>query len=487
MSTVEKNKSRQLNFAEAMVLLVFFISFLIWGAMVGKLPTGMSVLICGVVAAAYGMSFLKISWENMYQSIQRVFLSGIGAILILLFVGVITGSWLAAGTTPMLIYYGLKMITPGSFLVVAFLLCSIVSMATGSGWSIIGSFGVALMGVALGLGINPAMAGAAIAAGSYLGDKWSPFSDVPNLCAAVTKGTSFDIFMAEIPTTLPGFLAAIVIYIIIGLRFKGAELDTSLLAPILQGLESTYKFNMLLLIPPIFVIGAGILKWPTLPSLFGSGLLGAGCGILIQGRKFADVFKIMYSGNKSATGIESLDKLLSGGGLGNMMSLILIIMCAFMFAGIIDEMGLLTVIMQRLSKLATSRGNLTLISAITTILGIYMSSSVYVSCIVNGRMWGESYERCGMDKVKLGQTLCEAGSHLGMVVPWSGGALIMMNTLGVSWNQYTPYLFNNWISLILLIVFAYMGKFNIPYVPEGEAASERAQNCPQMAPKATEA
>lgn len=460
---MNKNKmGRNLNFAEAICLLIFFIAFLIWSATIAKLPTGMSVLLCGVVAGVYGMFILKIPWNEMYKSIQDVFMSGIGAILILLFVGVITGSWLVAGTTPMLIYYGLKFITPSLFLVIAFILTSIVAMATGSAWSIIGSFGVALMGVALGLGINPAIAGAAIAAGSYIGDKWSPFSDVPNLCSALTKGTSFELFGVMIPTVVPGYIISIIIYFILGLNTSNSNIEISLLNPILSGLESSYNFNIFLLIPPLFVIIAGILKWPTLPSLFGSGLIGAVCGIVFQNKSFIDVFAVMYSGFTSNTGIEALDKLLSGGGLGNMMSLILIIMCAFMFAGIIEKMGLLTIILDKLIVLATNKGHLTLVSALTTILGVYMTSSVYVSCIVNGRMWGDAYEKVGMDRKKLGQTLCEAGSYAGLIVPWSGGALIMMSTFGLNWFEYTPYLFSYWISLILLIVYAYMGKFNIP-------------------------
>lgn len=454
-------RSRNLNFFEAVCLLIFFIVFLIWSATIAKLPTGMSVLLCGVVAGVYGMFILKIPWNDMYKSIQDVFMSGIGAILILLFVGVITGSWLAAGTTPMLIYYGLKFITPSLFLVVAFILTSIVGMATGSAWSIIGSFGVAMMGVALGLGINPAIAGAAIAAGSYIGDKWSPFSDVPNLCAAVTKGSSFDLFGVMLPTVLPGYIVSVVLYFILGLNTSSTNIDYSLLNPILTGLEATYNFNIFLLIPPIFVIIAGILKWPTLPSLFGSGLLGALCGVVFQNKSFTEVFSVMYGGFTSDTGIDTLDKLLSGGGLGNMMSLILIVMCAFMFAGIIERMGLLNVILNKLILLATNKGHLTLVSALTTILGVYMTSSVYVSCIVNGRMWGDAYEKVGMDRKKLGQTLCEAGSYAGLVVPWSSGALLMMNTFGLSWYEYTPYLFNYWVSLFLLIAYAYMGKFNV--------------------------
>ncbi|MEG2097369.1 MAG: Na+/H+ antiporter NhaC family protein [Pseudoflavonifractor sp.] len=459
MGKVKETAARKLKFAEALAFLMFFIVFLIWAATKAKIPTGMAVLLCGVTAGAYGMFVLRISWDVFFDSIQKVFMRGIGAILILLFVGIIIGSWLVAGTTPMLIYYGLKIISPSAFLALAFLLCSIVSMATGSGWSIMGSFGIALMGVAIGLGISPALAGAAIASGSYVGDKLSPFSDVPNLNSALTHGTAFDICKAEIPSSIPGIVVSVVIYLVMGMRYSGGEMDYSLITPILEGLENTYHFTPLLLLPAILVIVAGVLKWPVLPSLFASGLLGGLCGMIFQGQSFSVVCKIMYSGFTSNTGLESIDKLLSGGGLNSMLSLILTIMCAFMFAGIIDEMGLLNVLLDKVSRMASRRGNLILASVLTTILGTYMTSSVYVTCIMNSRVWGEAYDRAGLDRIHLAAVLTEAGSPSGLLVPWSGGALLMMSLFGLQWWEYTPYLFYFWVSIALVVAYGYMGKF----------------------------
>lgn len=452
-------RSRPLSFVEALILLVFFVVFFILAATYWKIPTGMSVLLCAVVASAYGMLVLKISWEEMYRSIEQVFHRGIGAILILLFVGIIIGSWLVSGTTPMLIYYGLKMISPTIFLMIAFLICAIVSMATGTGWGIMGSFGVALMGVAIGLGINPALAGAAIASGSYIGDKFSPFSDVPNLNAALTKGNSFDLVRAEIPTTVPGIIGASILFLILGLQYRSGVMDKSLVNPILQALENNYTFNLLLMIPAIFVIIGGVLKWPILPTLFGSGLIGGVLGMIFQGRSFAEVATIMYSGVTADTGLEALDKLLSGGGLGSMLSLILIVMCAFMFAGIIDRMGMLPAILEKTSRSVTKRGHVILASSITSILGVYLTSSVYVSCILNSRIWSEVYDRVGLSRIHLGVVLTEVTSPVGLIVPWSGGALLMGTLFGLDWHQYVPYLFYYWISLALLIIFGYTGKF----------------------------
>lgn len=463
MKEKQVKSSRKLNFTEAMVLLIVLVTFLIWGAVVAGLPTGMSVLSCGIIAATYGMSVLRIKWDNMLKDIMKVFNTGMGAVLILLMVGLITGSWLSSGTTPMLIYYGLKVISPAIFLVVSFIVTAVVGMATGSAWAIIGSFGVALMGVATGLGIPVPLAAASICAGSYLGDKWSPLSDITNLSSAVTEGNSFDLFGTMIPTEIPSIIGATVIYSILGLRYRGGVVDGSLIDPILDGLSNTYTFTPLLLIPPLIIIVLAIKQKPILPVLILGVLSGAFFTVVIQGTSISDALSILYDGYTASTGEASIDALLSGGGLASMMNLILIIFCAFIFAGIIETMGLLDVILERLIKLSNSKGNLVLVSVATTILGVYLSSSVYVSLIVNGRMWKPAYEGAGMHSQVLGRTLTEAGSYTGAIVPWSGGALIMLSTFGVHWYEYVPYLFNHWISMAFVIIFAYTGKYLKPY------------------------
>ena len=222
MKEKKKRASRKLKFIEALVLLFILVSFLIWCSIFAKVPTGMAILTCGIIAAIYGMFILNITWNDMLEEIMKVFKVGMGAVLILLMVGLISGSWLSSGTTPLLIYYGLQIISPAMFLMVAFIVTAVAGMATGSAWAIIGSFGIALMGVATGLGIPTPIAAAAICAGSYLGDKWSPLSDVTNLASAVTEGTSFDLFATMIPTALPGVIGAIIIYGIMGTSMRVA-------------------------------------------------------------------------------------------------------------------------------------------------------------------------------------------------------------------------------------------------------------------------
>jgi NhaC family Na+:H+ antiporter len=456
---MERTK-RTISFPEAMGLLLSFVAILMWGALKGKIPTGMSILLCATVTSIYGMFFLKNSWDDILNGILKVFGIGMPAVLILLMVGLITASWLASGTTPILIYWGLKILKPSIFLAAAFIITSIASVATGSGWAIIGTFGVALMGIAEGLGVPIGVAAGAICAGSYLGDKWSPLSDSANLAAAVAGQDVFHLFKSMFSTTGIGAIAAIVIYMVMGMGYAGnGNADASAILPIIQGLEGAYNFNILLVLPPLLVIFFAARKKPILPVLVVGVASGAALAVIFQGIAFNKIIKILYSGYSASTGVEGIDKLLSGGGMSSMMGLILIIFCAFIFAGSVETIGVLDAVLEKLTKLTKSRGSLVLTSLITSVLAVYLSSSVYVSLILNGRMYVPAYEKAGLHKVNLSRTIVEAASYSGAYVPWSGGALLMLGTLGVTWNQFAPYLFNHWISMALVVIFAFTGKF----------------------------
>lgn len=462
---------RTITFGEAMGLLLAFVSILMWGALKAKIPTGMSILLCATTASVYGMFVLRYAWDEILKGILKVFSVGMPAVLILLMVGLITASWLASGTTPILIYWGLKILKPSIFLAAAFIITSIASVATGSAWAIIGTFGVALMGIAEGLGVPIGVAAGAICAGSYLGDKWSPLSDSANLAAAVAGQDVFHLFKSMFSTTGIGAAAAIVIYMVMGMGYaNGGDVNASAILPIIQGLEGAYNFNLLLILPPILVIVFAAMKKPILPVLVLGVASGGALAVLVQKIPFTKMLSILYSGYTSGTGIEGIDKLLSGGGLSSMMGLILIIFCAFIFAGSVEVIGVLDAILAKLTKLTQSSGSLVLTSLVTSVLAVYLSSSVYVSLILNGRMYVPAYEKSGLHKVNLSRTIVEAASYSGAYVPWSGGALLMLGTLGVTWNQFAPYLFNHWISMALVVIFAFTGKF----MEKAETSADKA-------------
>ncbi len=473
-------EKRNATFAEAVILLLSFVGIMSWGAMVGKIPTGMSVLLCGILTATYGMLVLHFTWDEIQSNILKLLGIGMPAILILLMVGLITASWLASGTTPIIIYWGLKIINPSVFLVSAFLLTAMASMATGSSWAIVGTFGVALLGIAQGLGIPVGIAAGAIVAGSFLGDKWSPLSDSANLAAAITGTNIIKLVTIMIPTSGVAAVAAAILYGLVGIFLHSSgSIDTSILNTIMGGLAKTYHFNLWLLLPPAVVIYLAIKKKPILPVLIIGVALGTILAIIVQGVPVDKMLNILYNGNKAATGVASIDKLLSGGGLASMMSLVLILFCAFTFAGAVECIGILDALLNKLKAITSSPGSLVLTSLVTSILTVYLSSSVYVSMILNGRMYGPPYEKAGLEKANLSRSILEAACYSGAYVPWSGGALVIMGSLGVSWNEYMPYIFSHWIAVVLVVIYAFLGKFTEKNVPLEEAPEASLATIPE--------
>lgn len=466
----KKRDERKISFTEALILLIVVIVIIILNAMKFKIGTGLSVLSVAMIVAAYGMLVLHIPWDGMMNEMLKVFQNGMGAVMILLMVGFISGSWTASGTTPMLIYYGLKLISPPVYLIVAFLLCAVLGMATGSAWAIISSVGLALMGVAQGLGIPTAPAAAAIAGGAYVGDRWSPFSDVPNLASACTRGTSFDVFKAMIPSEIPAIALSVILYGILGVRYASGAFDNSAVIEIQTALSQVYHWNILLLLPLVIVIGGVAMKFPIIPTLAVSSLAAILEAIVFQGMGGAAAYNVLYSGATANTGNAAIDSLLSGGGLTSMMGLILIIFCAFAFAGIIERVGLLKTLLNDLAARSRSRGMTILLSMISGIASVYLTASVYVAEILNCRIWNGVYEKQGMSTLMNARTQNGGMSNWGMIVPWSGGVAVMANCFGLTWSQYAPYLFCTWASMFFILLWGFLGKFVIPLETEEKAA-----------------
>lgn len=458
-----ERKPREIGMVEAILLLIVVVGVILVNSIFLKIGTGLSVLSVAMIVAAYGMLFLRVPWEKMLDEILKTFQVGMGAVLILLMVGILGASWIISGTIPMLIRYGLQLINPSVYLLIAFLLCVVLGVAMGSAWGLIGSVGLALMGVAQGLGIPAPIAAAAIAGGAYVGDMWSPFSDIPNLAAATTRGNSFDVFRAMIPTQIPALIVSVAFYLILGIMTsKSGSYDNSSVLAIQNTLSGVYQWNILLLIPPVIVIVGSVMQFPTIPVLTASALVSVAQAVIHQGMDFAAAFNALYNGSVSNTGIEAIDGLLSGGGMLNMMSLILIIFCAFIFAGILEGCGVLNPIMTKLTSVTKSRGLIILISMLTGILSIYLTASVYVAIILNTRIWAEVYRKNGMSTLNLARTMAGGISNWGMIVPWSGGVVMIAGVYGIGWTQYVPFLICTFASMFFIILFGFMNKFIIP-------------------------
>ncbi|WZL74371.1 Na+/H+ antiporter NhaC family protein [Clostridiaceae bacterium 35-E11] len=466
---------RKVTFSEAMILLIVIVGIMIWTALIAKAPTAMGVLYCAIVCAVYGI-LLGFKWDDMFVSVLDVVKTAMPALYFLMLVGFVSASWIASGTIPYMIYMGLKIIHPSIFLFAAFLLTAIASMVTGSSWAILTSLGLALGGISTGIGIPLPMAAGAIVSGCFLGDKWSPLSDTPNLSAASTGQHIIKLFANMIPTSGFGAILAGIGFLAMGFILSTSQsADTTAVAELMNGLSSNFNFNILLLIPVIFVFVMAALKFSILPVLS----IGVGIGMveamIFQGKTFAALTGIIWKGYVSETGIEVIDSLLSRGGAMSIAGLVMLLFAAFTFAGLIEKIGVLDAIMEKLFKIIKSTGSLILCSLITSIATVFLSSSVYVSIILNGRMYEKAYKRKGLDIINLSRTITEGSAYFGAMCPWSGGALLVISSLGVAPWSYLPFVFGCWGSLFFTILWGYIGKYlpNAEYDEDGNLIDDK--------------
>lgn len=417
------------------------------------IPLVLGALVASIVA----IWRLGYTWEEIEEGIITTISGTMQAILILAIIGMIIGTWILGGIVPTLIYYGLQILSPGLFLVASCLLCCVVSLATGSSWTTAGTVGIALMGVAAGLGVPAPMAAGAIISGAYFGDKMSPLSDTTNLAPAMAGATLFDHVRHMIYTTGTSLVIALIGFSILGAGFAGKALDTANINAILELMRNNFNLSPLLLLIPIIVIIMVAKKVPAIPGLFIGTLLGGLAAILFQGASFAGVMDAMQNGVVSETGNEILDTLLTRGGYQSMMWTISLILAALTFGGILEKTGMLESIGKVVLRFAKSTGSLVAATVITSIVTNIMAGDQYLSIVLPGKMYKEEFHKRGLAPRNLSRCLEDAGTLTSPLVPWNTCGATMSTYLGIPTAEYLPYCFLNLVNPIVSIIFGFTG------------------------------
>lgn len=414
------------------------------------------LILAGVVAALIGLR-LGYHWEEIQEGIVEGITIAMKAILILLAVGILIGTWIVSGVIPLMIYYGLEWLSADVFLMAACLICGVASLATGSSWTTVGTVGVVLIGIAEGLNIPLAMAAGAIVSGAYFGDKMSPLSDSTNLAPAVAGSNLFEHIRHMVYTTVPAFVIAVVIYAAMGFLVSGGQIELNQLNLIQETLADSFRMNPLLLFPPLLVVVMVALRVPPLPALLTAAAAGALLAIFFQGTSLSSVLGVAQSGYQSETGVAEVDKLLSRGGLDDMMWTVSLIICALGFGGIMERTGMLAVIGESILALARSTGQL-ITATVATCIGMnIVAPDQYLSIIVPGRMYRGAYASRGLDARNLSRTLEDAGTLSSPLVPWNTCGAFVYGALGVSALSYAPFAFLNLLTPLIAIVLASTG------------------------------
>ncbi len=464
---MKEKTQRQISFAEVLFVLLFLIISLMATIMLFGGDPHIPILVTTVVASIVAIR-AGYKWKDVEDGIIDGIKMSMQAILILMIVGALIGVWILAGVVPTMIFYGLKILSPGIFLVATCLICCIVSLATGSSWTTAGTVGVALIGVGMGLGMPLPMVAGAIISGAYFGDKMSPLSDTTNLAPAMAGSDLFDHVKHMIYTTAPSLVIALILYGILGARYAGKELDVAGINELLEGLAGQFAINPLLFIPPLMVILMVVFKVPAIPGLIGGVMLGGVFAAIFQGSGMGAIIEAAHYGFVSETGIIEIDELLTRGGLDSMMWTVSLIMIAMSFGGVLERTGMLNALLEKVLKVVNSTGSLVLATVLYCFFINLTSGDQYMSLVVPGRMFKDAYAERGLHPKNLSRVLEDAGTLSSPLIPWNTCGAFMFTALGVHPFAYLPYAFLNLLNPVMSVIYGYTG-ITMEKLPEAEA------------------
>jgi len=430
-------------------------------------------------------------WDALEGAIANGVSVTVNAILILLMLGAVIGAWIISGTVPAMIYYGLKLIDPGAFYVTTCIVCALASLSIGSSWSVIGTIGLGLFGVATTLGLSPEITAGAIISGAYFGDKMSPLSDTTNLAPAVAGTDVFTHIRHMTWTTVPAMAIALAIY---GLLDLGLDVTAPAggVGQKLHYLEETFNVGPHLLLPIVIVVILAALKFPALPAMMLSALAGIVLSLIFQQKLLLDfaatnnlndvslmikgVWTALFNGYIATTPDMELNELLSRGGMSSILNPMWLVISAMMFGSIMAHAGFLQRLIRGVMSLATTSGGLIVVTVLTCIGVNVIAADQYISIVLPARMYRIEFRKKNLAPENLSRTLEDAGTVTSPLVPWNTCGAFIYGVLGISAFSYAPYCFFNILCPVIAVIYGMLNfKVTMLEAPDGMESS------PQMA------
>ena len=441
---------------QALLMLVVGIAIIFVGLLVVKANNRIVMLFDGVVMCVMATCF-GIKYDDLQADIKATLNSMLVAILILIAVGILVGTWMVAGTVPYMIYIGMSVLTPGLFLPIVCIVCTIMSTMAGTSWGTLATVGVAFMGVAQGLGVPlPATAGA-ICVGAFFGDKLSPLSDSPVLVSSVVDVPLLEGIKHSLWSTIPAYLVSLAVLTFYGLRFSDGTVGGEVYEQIMSTVTTQFNLNPLLLLPPLVVVVLIVMKKPTLPTFTAGIFVAVILAMIFQGATVSSISAVMYGGFSSNTGVAVVDSMLTRGGFTSMLGTIGLLIAAGVFGAPLRTAGVVDVLLDFVRKIAKNSsvmmtGVLLLHSVFFVITGAY-----YVSYPVVGSMVTDMFPEYGLEKKNLMRIMLDTGTGLAPLIPWATTGVYTASTLGVTNMEFAPFAPMLWLSIIISIVMGITG------------------------------
>ncbi|MCY7833808.1 malate-H+/Na+-lactate antiporter MleN [Bacillus spizizenii] len=443
---------------EIIIVLGSFLALVMSFTVFLDLPIQLALFISWFIAMILGIR-LGYTYKDMQNAILNGISNGLEAVLILVSVGALIGTWIAGGIVPTLIYYGLEFIHPSIFLLATLIICSIMSVATGTSWGTVGTAGIAMIAIGEGLGLPLPLVAGAILSGAYFGDKLSPLSDSTVLASSLSKVDVLDHVRAMLFLSVPAYVITAILFTITGFMYGGKNIDLDKVEFLKSSLQNTFDIHIWMLIPAAIVIILLAMKKPSMPVIVIGALLGAVWAVVFQGMNPADAIATAYNGFSIKTDVEFLNGLLNRGGIVGMLGSLVVIIFGLGFGGLLEKLGVLKVIVSMFEKKLTSPGNVTLSTLIVAFLANIFGCAMYVSLILTPKIMENSYDRLNLDRRVLSRNSEVGGTLTSGMVPWSDNGIYMAGILGVSTFSYLPFMWLSFVAIGLAIIYGYTGKF----------------------------
>lgn len=467
-----------LSFAPILLLvLLLFSAVQLFGADASYGPNQVALLIASAAAGLVGM-YRGLSWADIQESMVAGIKVGLGPILILLAVGGLIGSWMIAGTVPAMIYYGVSILNPSIFFAAAAIICALASISIGSSWTVAGTLGIGLIGIADSYGLSPAVAAGAIISGAYFGDKLSPLSDTTNLAAACTSVDLFAHIRHMLWTTVPAFCIALLFFSFIP---SGAATAPEQIAELRAAIDQEFNVSVGVLIPLAVMIGLIWRRVPAYPAIMLATLAGILTALTLQTdvvRKFAlmanpeatmpvveGLWRTLFAGFEGTTTNEELNSLISKGGIASMLNTVWLIVSALAFGGVLERTGILKQILDSVLKLVKSTGDLVAATVTGGFITNILAADQFLAIALPGRLFSSTYDDRGLSRENLSRTLEDSATMTSALIPWNTCGAYMAATLGVATFDYAPYAIFNLACPLIAVAFGYLAFKQKPAAP----------------------
>ncbi|UXR67961.1 Na+/H+ antiporter NhaC [Staphylococcus pasteuri] len=451
---------RQPTFLESISTIIVMVIVVTTGFVIFNIPIQVLLLISSAYAACIAYR-VGLRWEDLEEGISKRLNTAMPAIFIILAVGIIVGSWMFSGTVPALIYYGLNFLNPSYYLVSAFIISAITSVATGTAWGSASTAGIALISIGNQLGIDSGMAAGAIIAGAVFGDKMSPLSDTTNLAALVTKVNIFAHIKSMMWTTIPASIIGLIVWFFAGLRYH-SQTNPKQIEQLLHELAKIYHINVFVWIPLIVIIICLLCKISTVPAMLISSLSALLVGTFNNHFNIVDGFKATFNGfshtmtNHSHVS-NNVKALIEQGGMMSMTEIIVTIFCGYAFAGIVERTGCLDVLLKTVSKGVNSVGTLILITVVCCLMLVFAAGVASIVIIMVGVLMKEMFEERQLSQTVLSRTLEDSSTMVLPLIPWGTSGIYYAQQLNVNVNDFFIWTVPCYICAIITVIYGFTG------------------------------